>query len=63
MSFTERIETLERELLERALADSGGNQKKAAQLVGLSYDQFRHYYKKHGLKRAGETVASADDEG
>jgi psp operon transcriptional activator PspF len=58
-NFTERIEALEREMLERGLADAGQNQKKAAALLGLTYDQFRHYYKKHGLKRDADAEAAA----
>jgi DNA-binding NtrC family response regulator len=49
-TFAERIDALEREMLERGLAEAGGNQKKAAAILGLTYDQFRHYYKKHGIK-------------
>ncbi len=54
MTFVERVEALERELLEQALVEAGQNQKKAAQLLGLTYDQLRHYYKKHGFRRAGD---------
>lgn len=30
-----------------ALAQCGGKQSKAAERLGLSYDQFRHYYRKY----------------
>ena len=33
--------------LQRALANAGGNQKQAAELLGLTYDQFRVLYRKH----------------
>jgi psp operon transcriptional activator PspF len=62
LSFTERVEALERELLESALEEAGGNQKRAAQILGLTYDQLRHYYKKHGLRRAGDSSAAGDSE-
>jgi psp operon transcriptional activator PspF len=52
VSFTDRIESLEREMLEQALSEAGGNQKRAASALGLTYDQLRHYYKKHGLRRS-----------
>jgi len=56
--FAERVESLEREMLDAALSEAGGNQKKAAAALGLTYDQLRHYYKKHSLRRSsdGESV-------
>jgi len=50
-SFPERLAALEREMLEAALSSSSWNQKKAAAALGLTYDQLRHYYRKHGLSR------------
>ncbi|MHC4390894.1 MAG: sigma-54-dependent transcriptional regulator [Planctomycetota bacterium] len=52
-SFTDRILALERELLEEALEGTHWNQKKAAERLELTYDQLRHYYKKHDLKKPG----------
>ena len=49
--FTERVTHLEHQILLDALAATGWNQKKAAEAIGLSYDQFRHFYRKHGLKK------------
>jgi transcriptional regulator with GAF, ATPase, and Fis domain len=46
-SFMEQVADFRRGLLERALAESGGNRAEAARRLGLSYDQFRHYYRKH----------------
>jgi DNA-binding NtrC family response regulator len=46
-SFKDRIESLERELIEDALRQSGGNQTQAARMLGLSYHQFRYYHSKH----------------
>ncbi len=40
-------ESIEKNLLERALQKTNGNQKEAAVLMELSYDQFRGLYRKH----------------
>ncbi len=40
-------EDIERNLLKRALKKANGNQKEAAVLMELSYDQFRGLYRKH----------------
>jgi DNA-binding NtrC family response regulator len=40
---------LERSLIEQALAQSGGNQVRAAKLLGLSRDALRYRMEKHGL--------------
>jgi DNA-binding NtrC family response regulator len=48
-SFSERVRSFEETLLRNALADAGGNQRLAAQQLGMSYDQFRHFYRKYGL--------------
>lgn len=45
--FKETIEDLERSLIRDALVRSNYNQKKAANLLGLTYDQFRGYYRKY----------------
>jgi transcriptional regulator with GAF, ATPase, and Fis domain len=45
--FTEQVAHFSRRLLERALAEAGGNRAEAARRLGLSYDQFRHHYRKH----------------
>jgi DNA-binding NtrC family response regulator len=49
-TFKARIESLERELIEEALAEAGGNQAEAARRLGLSYHQFRYYLRKHGAE-------------
>ncbi len=46
-TFKERIEAFERELIEGALEEAGGNQAEAARRLGLSYHQFRYYRAKH----------------
>ena len=48
-SFTQRVRALEKALLRNALEDAGGNQRAAAQQLGMTYDQFRHQYRKYGL--------------
>ena len=40
--YEEQVSEFKRQLLVRALEESGGNQKEAAQRLQLSYDQFRH---------------------
>ena len=40
-------EELEENFLKRALLKAGGNQREAAKLMGLTYDQFRGLYRKH----------------
>ena len=45
-NFEEMVLQLQRELIEGALRRSDDNQKRAAEAIGLTYDQFRHYLKK-----------------
>ncbi|MFA5468530.1 MAG: sigma 54-interacting transcriptional regulator [Sphaerochaetaceae bacterium] len=45
--YSEAKEELDRSFLIRALKKSGGNQKEAARLLGLTYDQFRGLYRKY----------------
>jgi len=47
--FDAQVAAFEKTLLLNALKDAGGNQREAARSLGMTYDQFRHYYKKHGL--------------
>jgi psp operon transcriptional activator len=47
--FRGAVALYERKLLEQALAASRHNQRRAAQLLGLSYDQLRHAMKRHNL--------------
>ncbi|MCX7934607.1 MAG: sigma 54-interacting transcriptional regulator [Planctomycetota bacterium] len=49
-TFDEKLEAFQRHLLLTALRDQDGNQKAAAQALGITYDRFRHLYKKLGLK-------------
>lgn len=53
-TFHEKVSGYEITLLSNALKDCHGNQRAAAKLLGMSYDQFRHYFKKYKL---GELLA------
>jgi DNA-binding NtrC family response regulator len=48
-TFSQRVAAYEKALLRNALQDAGGNQRAAARQLGMSYDQFRHHYRKYGL--------------
>jgi DNA-binding NtrC family response regulator len=45
------LEELERQLVEQALDRSGGNQTRAAALLGMNRDQIRYRIEKFGLSR------------
>jgi psp operon transcriptional activator len=47
LAWSSSLAVLERSLLRQALAAAGGNQRRAAALLGLTYDQFRGHYRKH----------------
>jgi transcriptional regulator with PAS, ATPase and Fis domain len=47
-----KLEELERQLLMQALERTGGNQSKAAELIGLNRDQVRYRIEKFGLQLA-----------
>jgi len=47
--FRGSVAVFERKLLVQALAAARHNQRRAAQLLGLSYDQLRHAMKRHNL--------------
>ncbi|WP_428264887.1 sigma-54-dependent transcriptional regulator [Haliangium sp.] len=46
-----RVEAFERALCKDALERARYNQKEAAALLGLTYDQFRQRYRKYGLRK------------
>ena len=46
-SLTEAVQALEIRLLRQALQEARYNQRKAAQLLGLTYHQFRALYRKY----------------
>jgi DNA-binding NtrC family response regulator len=49
LPFTEQLSHYAKHLLEKALQKNNFNQAAAARTLGLTYDQFRHYLKKHDL--------------
>jgi len=49
-SLEQHLQEIERQHLERALRQAGGVQTHAAELLGLSFRQFRYLAKKYGLK-------------
>ena len=57
--FRAEVAAYERSLLEDALARHRHNQRAAAQALKLSYDQFRHCLRRHGLLRAEKERAPA----
>lgn len=48
-NFYEKVMAYEKTLLLTALKDHNGNQRAAADSLGMTYDQFRHFYKKYHL--------------
>jgi psp operon transcriptional activator len=56
--FLARVAGFERQLVGEALAANHFNQRRTAAALGLTYDQLRHYLKKHGLI-SSRTVPSA----
>jgi psp operon transcriptional activator len=52
VDFLRRIADFERALLAEALAAHQFNQRRTAAALGLTYDQLRHYLRKHGLGRS-----------
>ncbi len=51
LPFKEAVVEFETALVQRALRDARHNQRKAAQRLGLTYDQFRGLYRKYGEAR------------
>jgi psp operon transcriptional activator len=49
----ERVAAFERTLLKDALVRARFKQREAAEALGVTYDQFRHLYRKYGLKDKG----------
>jgi len=49
----EAVETLERDMLHKALRSARYNQREAARLLGLTYHQFRGLYRKYGGSEEG----------
>jgi DNA-binding NtrC family response regulator len=54
-TFEGKMEALERQLVSDAMRRAQGNQAEAARLLGLSYHQFRYYYRKRVGIEGGKT--------
>ena len=48
-NFYDKVRAYETTLLLNAMKDNGSIQRAAAESLGMSYDQFRHFYKKYKL--------------
>jgi len=55
-SFKEKLRACATDLIRKALESTGGNQKEAAKVLELTYDQFRHQHRKL-LKRGADVSA------
>ncbi|TXH04062.1 MAG: phage shock protein operon transcriptional activator [Nevskiaceae bacterium] len=53
LDFSREVETFERRLVQSALDEARFNQKKAAELLGLTYHQFRGLLRKYRLLETG----------
>lgn len=51
LDLKQTVQTLEVELINRALANARYNQRKAAEMLGLTYHQFRAYLRKYELQQ------------
>jgi two-component system response regulator PilR (NtrC family) len=49
----EHLQEVERTHLQRALKQAGGVQTRAAELLGMTFRQFRYLISKHGLRDGG----------
>jgi psp operon transcriptional activator len=58
--FLGRVAAYEHRLLTAALTANRFNQRRTAAALGLTYDQLRHYLKKHALNRRGGSVIDRD---
>ncbi len=52
IDFRERVQTFETDLIARALTQARHNQRRAAELLGLTYDQLRGYLRKYNLLKS-----------
>ena len=48
-TFAEKVEAYRKHLVLSAWRDCDHNQKRAAEQLGMTYDQFRHYFRKYGF--------------
>ncbi len=52
-AFADKVAAFEKRLIADALQKANGSQKAAAERLGMTYDQFRHYYKKYDFSKRG----------
>ena len=57
LDLKETVQTFEIDLLQRALEAGRFNQRRAAELLGLTYHQLRGYLKKYNLLKPSETIS------
>ncbi len=50
-SFQEKVEEFRKQLILNTLAECDNSQRKAAAVLEMTYNQFRHYYRKYTLKK------------
>jgi DNA-binding NtrC family response regulator len=50
-SFHEQVENFKKQLIMNKLADCNNNQRESARQLKMTYDQFRHFYKKYTNNR------------
>jgi transcriptional regulator with GAF, ATPase, and Fis domain len=53
LPLPERVSSFERAICRDALERARWNQREAAETLGMTYDQFRHLYRKYGLGKEG----------
>ena len=54
------VSRVERDLILDALRQAGGVQKRAAQILGLSFESFRYRMKKHGIEPTDRRAETGD---
>ncbi len=55
-TFQDKVTAFSKSLIADAMRQSTGNQAQAARLLGLSYHQFRYYYKKYSGHSSNDTL-------
>lgn len=63
VSLAARVQALERDLIERALAESGGNRTRAAKLLGISRYGLHLKLKRFALKDQGDDTSAPTEDG
>jgi psp operon transcriptional activator len=58
LNFDEEVEAFERRMLRQALEQARFNQRRAAELLGLTYHQMRGHLRKYGLLKGGDEIVA-----